>query len=201
MKDLTIQAYLDALASKASTPGGGAVAAMTGAQAAALISMVCNLTKDKDHELKPVTNRSELARIRFIELGEADIAGFERVMNAYRLPRQSASEKATQQASLQSALLSAASAPLETLTLASSLVPDIQLLEQIGNPNLITDVGIAALLIPATIQAAQVNVLINLVSMKDENFKQNARKKIDEAMTSSQVLTRVITNITGAIAS
>jgi formiminotetrahydrofolate cyclodeaminase len=195
MLDSSLDTYLAELASKASTPGGGAVAAVTGAQAAALISMVCHLTKDGGDDLTKIRSRSESARIAFIKLGEADIAGFDLVMMAYKLPGKSQTEKEIRQAALQPALLAAASAPLSMLELAASLVTDIQVLVKTGNPNLITDVGIAALLIPATVQAATMNVLINLRSMKDASFKQAALASIDGASTKSRVLVKVSSDI------
>jgi formiminotetrahydrofolate cyclodeaminase len=101
----SLQSYLDKLSSSAATPGGGAVAAVTGAQAAALISMVCNLTKGKTKEsasdsaealkkeIQAINNRAEQARGQFDQLADDDIEGFNQVMAAYKLPRSNSQER------------------------------------------------------------------------------------------------------------
>ena len=207
MNQQSLQSYLDKLSSSAATPGGGAVAAVTGAQAAALISMVCNLTKGKTKEsasdsaealkkeIQAINNRAEQARGQFDQLADDDIEGFNQVMAAYKLPRSNSQERTVQHNALQDALKQAAQAPLTTATLASNLAQDIQRLSEIGNKNLITDVGIAALLVPTTVQAARMNVLINLASMEDEQFKITALTAIKKATSHALPLTKLADSI------
>jgi len=211
----SLQSYLDKLSSSAATPGGGAVAALTGAQAAALMSMVCNLTKSKtegavsnsvDHdandktkdkakEIQAINKRAEQARAKFDQLADDDIEGFTQVMTAYKMPKSNSQERSDQHTMLQDALKHAAHAPLQTATLASGLAQDIQRLSEIGNKNLITDVAIAALLIPATVQAARMNVLINLSSMQDEQFIKNALAALESATSQALPLTKLADSI------
>ena len=215
MNQQSLQSYLDKLSSSAATPGGGAVAALTGAQAAALMSMVCNLTKSKtegavsnsvDHdandktkdkakEIQAINKRAEQARAKFDQLADDDIEGFTQVMTAYKMPKSNSQERSDQHTMLQDALKHAAQAPLQTATLASGLAQDIQRLSEIGNKNLITDVGIAALLIPATVQAARMNVLINLSSMQDEQFIKNALAALESATSQASPLTKLADSI------
>ena len=215
MNQQSLQSYLDKLSSSAATPGGGAVAALTGAQAAALMSMVCNLTKSKtegavsnsvDHdandktkdkakEIQAINKRAEQARAQFDQLADDDIEGFTAVMTAYKMPKSNSQERSDQHTMLQDALKHAAHAPLQTATLASGLAQDIQRLSEIGNKNLITDVGIAALLIPATVQAARMNVLINLSSMQDEQFIKNALAALESATSQASPLTKLADSI------
>lgn len=215
MNQQSLQSYLDKLSSSAATPGGGAVAAFTGAQAAALMSMVCNLTKSKtegavsnsvDHdandktkdkakEIQAINKRAEQARAKFDQLADDDIEGFTQVMTAYKMPKSNSQERSDQHTMLQDALKHAAHAPLQTATLASGLAQDIQRLSEIGNKNLITDVGIAALLIPATVQAARMNVLINLSSMQDEQFIKNALAALESATSQALPLTKLADSI------
>ena len=215
MNQQSLQSYLDKLSSSAATPGGGAVAAFTGAQAAALISMVCNLTKSKtegavsnsvDHdandktkdkakEIQAINKRAEQARAKFDQLADDDIEGFTQVMTAYKMPKSNSQERSDQHTMLQDALKHAAHAPLQTATLASGLAQDIQRLSEIGNKNLITDVGIAALLIPATVQAARMNVLINLSSMQDEQFIKNVLAALESATSQALPLTKLADSI------
>ena len=205
MNQQSLQSYLDKLSSSAATPGGGAVAALTGAQAAALISMVCNLTKSKtkraasnsaddDANDKP-NDQAKETRAQFDQLADDDIEGFTAVMTAYKMPKSNPQERSDQHTTLQDALKHAAQAPLQTATLASSLAQDIQRLSEIGNKNLITDVGIAALLIPATVQAAKMNVLINLSSMQDEQFIKNALAALESATSQASPLTKLADSI------
>jgi len=211
----SLQSYLDKLSSSAATPGGGAVAALTGAQAAALMSMVCNLTKSKtegavsnsvDHdagdktkgkakEIQAINKRAEQARAKFDQLADDDIEGFTQVMTAYKMPKSNSQERSDQHTMLQDALKHAAHAPLQTATLASGLAQDIQRLSEIGNKNLITDIGIAALLIPATVKAARMNVLINLSSMQDEQFIKNALAALESATSQALPLTKLADSI------
>lgn len=203
MNQQSLQSYLDELSSSSATPGGGAVAALTGAQAAALVSMVCNLTKRKTadntdaltQEIKTIKHRAEQARAQFDTLADEDIEGFKLVMAAYKLPKTNPEERSAQQLKLQIALKQAAHAPLETAVLAGSLSQDILRLSEIGNKNLITDVGIAALLVPAAIQSARMNVLINLSSMQDEKFKQTALASLELAASDSSALSQLADSI------
>src|SRR2546421_12486285 len=94
IKDQSIQVFLNELASKAATPGGGSAAAIMGAIGAALVSMVCNLTLGKanyrevEEELHSVRLKAERLRQQLTAMIEEDVKAFEEVMGAYALPRQ-----------------------------------------------------------------------------------------------------------------
>ena len=200
MKEQSIDQYLTALSSRSSTPGGGAVAAVTGAQAAALIAMVCNFSKAADiAEIDNILQRAKQAQVQFISLGEADVTAFKAVMAAYKLPKKSEPEKKFQTDALQLALRTAAEAPLETLILAQSLTADIARLAEIGNQNLLTDIGIAAILVPATVRSAEMNIRINLSAMKDPSFIDTANKKIQASKICVQDMTNLATTINAAL--
>ena len=171
----TIGDYLTALGSKAATPGGGAAAALSGAQAAALMEMVCNLTKGNDERVAAIRVQAAAARKRFLELGDEDMQCFAQVMSAWKLP---AGER---DSVMQPALKGAAIPPLGMIALAISLVDDAATLAEIGNKNLLTDVGVAAYLIQATIQSAGLNVLVNLQSITDAGFDREARAALSSA--------------------
>ncbi|MFT5211164.1 MAG: formiminotetrahydrofolate cyclodeaminase [Flavobacterium sp.] len=180
MKARSLENYLDSLASRNSTPGGGAVAAITGAQLAALITMVARFTKvdvQNKQTLQSIIDRTESARSEFLRLGQKDITAFNAVMAAYRMPKDDELKEST----LQHALSAAATAPLLILELSQSLAKDIEFLAKFGNKNLITDIGMAALLVPATIESAKLNVMINLKHIKETDFINNAIQKIENA--------------------
>jgi formiminotetrahydrofolate cyclodeaminase len=169
----SIATFLDDLSSKSSTPGGGAVAAITGAQAAALISMVCQFSGENP-ALDLIAGQAEKARVTFLKLADEDSAAFKLVMSAFKQPKDAINRKEK----IQSALIQAAEAPRSMLRLASTLVESTSELLEKGNKNLITDTGIAAILIEATVDSAELNIMINLKSINDENYKQEVMSEI-----------------------
>jgi formiminotetrahydrofolate cyclodeaminase len=169
----SIVTFLDDLSSKSPTPGGGAVAAITGAQAAALISMVCQFS-DETPGLSLIAGQAEKARVTFLKLADEDSAAFKLVMSAFKQPKDANNRKEK----IQSALIQAAEAPRSMLRLASTLVEGTSELLEKGNKNLVTDTGIAAILIEATVDSAELNIMINLKSINDENYKQEVMSEI-----------------------
>lgn len=127
--------------------------------------MVCNLTRDNDAAIKEILTQAEEARQTFATLIDDDMEGFDAVMRAYKLPSKDGSLERDR--TLQNALASAAEAPLAMMETASALITPLAELVTLGNRNLITDVGVAAILIEATIHSARLNVLINLKSIKN----------------------------------
>src|SRR5471032_845532 len=114
----SVEKFLDELASGAPTPGGGSAAAIMGAMGAALISMVCNVTIGKkgheavESEMKSVRDASEKLRLRLTSMVAEDIAAFDALMAAYRLPKSSEEDKSRRAAAIQSSLLGATETPL-----------------------------------------------------------------------------------------
>ena len=181
--------YLQALSSKAATPGGGAAAGLTGAQACALISMVCNLTRTRDSRIPHLLAIAEEAQTAFMSLAQQDMARFDAVMAAWRSPAQGRDER------LQPALQAAAEVPLEMIDLAVSLIDCVRELAEIGNANLVTDTGIASLLIEATVRSARLNVLVNIKSIKNPDFVARARDRLADALGRLPELTQVNSDI------
>jgi formiminotetrahydrofolate cyclodeaminase len=174
-EEQSVDHYLEALASSAATPGGGAAAGMSGAQACALMAMVCRLTKEHEARTQAILERAEQSRKRFMELTADDVDAFNDVMTAYRLPA------GKRKKPLQQALKVAAAVPLTMIDETTALIGDVAELAGIGNPNLITDVGIAAILLDATIRSSRLNVLINLKSIDDDEFVSTANRRLDAA--------------------
>ena len=118
IKNNSIQQFLDDLASKKATPGGGSAAAIMGAMGAALVSMMCNLTVGKknyegmESEIKAILERSEYLRIQLTEMISADVDVFDQVMAAYGMPKNSTEEIQMRSDTIQTALKSATEIPL-----------------------------------------------------------------------------------------
>ena len=128
LKDKPIQGFLEELASSSATPGGGSAAALAGAMGAGLVSMVCRLTigkkrfADVEDEMRGVLEEAEALRARLTELTEADTRAFDRVMGAYRLPKEMQEEQTTRQVAIQAALQGATQVPLETARACASVM-------------------------------------------------------------------------------
>ena len=166
--------FLDALASEAPAPGGGAVAGVCGALAAALAQMVANLTVGKkkyagvEEEFRDALPRMRGLMRTLLDLARRDAAAFEAYMEAFRLPKGTDREKAARREAMRGAAAGAAEAPLEILEACRDLLPLVTLTADRGNRNLVSDAGIAALLITAAARSAAMNVKINLGSLPEE---------------------------------
>ncbi|MBF6335375.1 cyclodeaminase/cyclohydrolase family protein [Nocardia abscessus] len=168
--EVTLAQYLSDLAAKLPAPGGGAVAALHAAQAAALVAMVARYTtRAKDAENRPVVDRiieaADEARGRALALADADAAAFTAVGAAYKLPKETPEDIAARTAAINAALIEAARVPAavideadEVLSLAAELFP-------IGNPNVVTDIGAAAAACRAAATTSQLNIEINVASL------------------------------------
>ena len=168
--------FVAATASKAPTPGGGAIAALTAATGAALAEMVANLTFGKkgyeavQTEMEELQAKAEAIRKRMLELSQADADVFNIFMDALGLPKNTDEEKATRTAAIQQAYKDAAMVPFEIGELANQIFDLAELASRKGNQNLITDGIIAAINARAAVKSAFLNVRINLSGIKDESF-------------------------------
>ena len=168
--------FVAATASKAPTPGGGAIAALTAATGAALAEMVANLTFGKkgyeavQTEMEVLQAKAEEIRNRMLELSQADADVFNIFMKALGLPKNTNEEKAIRTAAIQQAYKDAAMVPFEIGELANQIFDLAELASRKGNQNLITDGIIAAINARAAVKSAFLNVRINLSGIKDESF-------------------------------
>lgn len=158
IKNQKITSFLDSLASKTPTPGGGAVAAVTGAMAASLVEMVCNLTigrkryLDVQDEIIKIAERSSELTEKLLDLADDDCEAFEKVMTAY---------KTEDKDKIKAALLGAIKVPKKTAEYCENIRELAEIVGQIGNTNAHSDAMSAAHLAFAAIQSAQENVEIN----------------------------------------
>ena len=177
--------FVAATASKEPTPGGGAIAALTGATGAALAEMVANLTFGKkgyeevQSEMEELQTKAEAIRNRMLELSQADADVFNIFMNALGLPKNTDEEKIARTAATQQAYKDAAMVPFEIGELAYQIFDLAELASKKGNQNLITDGIIAAINARAAVKAAFLNVRINLSGIKDEAFVANVSAKMN----------------------
>lgn len=207
MNEQGIGDWLDRLASKSSTPGGGAAAAMNTAVAAALISMVCNLTIGKpryvEHELTMVDVRSRAEELRreAVELAEADAVAFDAVMAAYRLPKSSEAEKTARKSTIQQALTGAAAVPLRLAQVAADVIALAGRIMDGANVNVISDVAVAADSARAGLSSAITNVEINRAALTDEGRKAELAAELerygDAVLTADAISASIAARIKG----
>ena len=172
----TLNAFLDELASSSPAPGGGSVAALSGALGAALTSMVCNLTVGKkkyaavEDEMKKILAQAEEMRGLFTSLIDKDTAAFNKVMEAYSLPKDTDPQKALRTAAIREATKEATMVPLEVMKHCIDALALAQQVAASGNVNSVSDAGVSALMLYAAVESAALNVRINLNSLGDSEF-------------------------------
>lgn len=183
--EVPIASFLDELASKASTPGGGSVAALSGALGAALISMVCNLTIGKEKyrgvedEVKRILADSERLRHEMSQQIEADSRVLGELMAAYGLPRNTEEEKQKRAGLLQERSKAAIEVPLRVARGCAQIMDLSTRAVEVGSTMAISDVGVAVLLADSGLHSAILNVQINLPVLKDKDFAQRIQEEID----------------------
>lgn len=188
----TVNEFLDTLASKEPVPGGGSTAALGGSLAAALVSMVCNLTLGKEgyeaaqEKLAEVLLKSEALRRELPQLLDADMAVYAKVMAAYRLPRKTEELKQARQSAIQLALIEAAEAPLQIADRCAQVLKLALPAAELGNRWAISDAAAGALLAEASLRAALLNVYVNMASITDQVYVDSLRSRL-EALTQDSV--------------
>ena len=194
LTDLTSKDFLTALASSAPAPGGGGGAAMAGALAAALASMVCNLTIGKEKfaaqecEVKALLQEAEQVRQNLLALVEDDAAVFNSFMACYKLPKTTDAEKAARTAAIRKAAKQAAEVPLAIARASFKVLQLAHRLVIIGNPGVITDGACSALLARAALRCAEYNVRINLGLTKDEAYNEQVAAELNKLLKTAEEL-------------
>lgn len=186
LTDKSGKEFLVELSSSAPTPGGGGAAAMAGALAAALSSMVANLTIGKEKfaaqepEVKQLLEQAEAVRQELLALVEADAAVFGSFMSCYKLPKNTEEEKAVRTQAIRKAAKGAAEVPLNIARASAKVLRIAKRIVEIGNPGVVTDGACSALLARAALRCAVYNVVINLGLTKDEAYNTAIRLELEE---------------------
>lgn len=184
-------AFLDELASAAPTPGGGGASACVGAVAAALASMVGQLTvgkkryADVEAEVTGALGRLALLRTRLVALIDADAAAFAPLALAYAMPKSTPDEVAAKEVAMQDALVGACDVPLDIMRACVDVLCECEFLAHNGSRMAISDAGACAVLAHAAAVASSLNVYINISSLADSALAQSyddaARTVLKEA--------------------
>lgn len=204
----TVRDYVGSVAAREPVPGGGSVAALAGALGAGLTGMVCNYTAGnpkyaaQDADVRRILAQAEGLQERLLELVQKDTEVYAEVTAAYKLPRATQEEKTARRKAIQAALVAAAAVPMDICRAARDVALLCKGLVDIGNPNLVSDVGVAVLLAEAALRGAALNVEINAASIKDPEVAGGLRDFVSRSLpevaeVKEQVMCRTLEIIGG----
>lgn len=182
--DTTLSAFLASLGSSAPAPGGGAASALAGALAASLAEMVAQLTAGRpkyaavDERVRVMIAHLQTARARLVQLMADDERAFQAVSAAYKLPKADEAERASREAAIQRALGAAMQPPLAVMSTVCDVLALAEEIARIGNGTVVSDAGCAAILGEAAVRAAALNVLANVVLLRDQAAAADARQQV-----------------------
>jgi methenyltetrahydrofolate cyclohydrolase len=198
----SIESYLGKLASADPEPGGGSVAALVGALGAGLVTMVCDLTLGKEkfaavqESVAGIRSQAEALRVELTRLITADADAYAQVAVAMKLPRDTEEQKSERARLLQEALKGAASVPLRVAEAAGEVARLTLPAAEQGNPNAVSDAGVAVLLADAAAQSAALNVKINMGWIEDEDFNENAWTRVQAVLSEAARLREQVMALT-----
>lgn len=200
--DRPLRRYLDDASSNNPTPGGGSVSALAGALGVSMGSMAANFTTDpkkfadRQDRIAPIIDNLLATRRRLESLVEQDIEAYALVGRAFGMPRKTDDEKRLRRQTIQEALKAAMEPPLETVRACAETIERLKDLVDCANKNLISDVGVAAILAEAALRGARLNVEINLASLKDAELVDKVRAEVatlsDEAARGAMEVTQKV---------
>jgi len=181
--DLTCTGFCEETASESPAPGGGSVSAYMGALAASLGTMVANLTggkaayDDEWEKFSDVAVHGQQLKNDLLHLVDEDTNAFNKIMNAFGLPKKTDEEKAARTAAIQEATKFATEVPFQTMQKSMEAFQVCRAMVEWGNPASVTDGGVGALAARSAVMGAHLNVKINASSLKDEAFKNDILAK------------------------
>ena len=173
---MTLADFADETASESPAPGGGSIAAYIGSLGVALATMVANISAHKQgwderwEEFSNWAEKGEQYKNELIQLTDADTMAFNQIMNAFSLPKSTEEEKAVRNQSVQAATKLAIEIPFKVMQTAYSGMEVIRAMAETGNPNSVSDAGVAALCIRSAVMGAFMNVRINAAGYNDKAF-------------------------------
>jgi glutamate formiminotransferase/formiminotetrahydrofolate cyclodeaminase len=173
---MTMSDFADETASESPAPGGGSIAAYAGVLGASLATMVANLSShkkgwdDRWQEFSDWAAKGQQYKNELLKLVDADTAAFNKIMEAFALPKATAEEKAKRSEAIQGATKFAIEIPFKVMQTAAASMEVAKAMVKLGNPNSITDAGVGALCIRTAVMGAFMNVRINTGGYNDKVF-------------------------------
>lgn len=199
LKDLSIEKFAELTASDAPAPGGGSVAAVAGALAAALTEMVANLTIGKakyaeaEAEMKALAEKGRMIREKLTADIQRDSSSFTLYMVALKMPKDTEEEKEARREAMQNGLKEAARVPLSVAETVAEVFPLAEAAVARGNANAVTDGLVSAMLARTAVLSALLNVKINLGSIRDEAFRTGMEARVRQLeKTATEYETKIL---------
>ncbi|MFV0469976.1 MAG: cyclodeaminase/cyclohydrolase family protein [Dysgonomonas sp.] len=184
--DLSVKDFLGKTSGSDPVPGGGSVAALNAAIAAALAEMVANLTigrkkyEDKEDLMKQIAGLAAAYQQGFVNDIDADSDAYNHVFEAFKLPKETDEQKQERSKQIQSATKIAAEIPLDVARKAFAMMDIITMVAENGNQNAITDACVSMMTARTAVLSAILNVRINLSSIKDEEYVIRLTHEVDD---------------------
>ena len=198
LAQLTVEGFVRETASESPAPGGGSISACMGAFAAALATMVANLSAHKRgwdarwKEFSEVAEEGQKLVDELLLLIDEDTNAFNRIMDCFSMPKGTEAEKAARAQALEQATLYAAQVPLRTMEATLKALPLALQMAEKGNPASASDAGVAALAAVAAIQGARLNVRINAAGLQDKSSAAPLLARADEIVAQAQTFEKQI---------
>ncbi len=191
--NMSLKEFNSKLASDSPTPGGGSVAGLSAALGASLASMVVNLTKEGELDKfeDDLQDHIDFA----LELIDKDALSFNKVMDAFKMNKDTEEAAVKRKEAIQSALYEASLTPMETIKLAKDILEITKEVAKKGNKNAISDAGVAALMALASVKSAAYNVYINTGSLNDESKTKRLEEKTEKLVNESEKIADEIEKI------
>jgi len=189
---MTLDKFTEEVASESPAPGGGSVAAYIASTGIALATMVANLSShkrgwdDRWEYFSDWAEKGETIRRKLIAAVDADTEAFNKVMEAFSLPKETPEEKQLRSVAIQKAQFGAVQVPLDVMKIAASALPVAEAMVKQGNPNSVTDAGVGASALVCGIYGAYLNVCINLKDLKDRSVADSIAAEAASILTESQ---------------
>lgn len=181
--------FVEALSSKEAVPGGGGAAALVGSIGMALGSMVCNLTigknkyKEYEDDIKEILSKANKIEKDLLDMIDEDAKCFLPLANAYKLPKSTCDEIKIKEEAIQKALKLACEVPIDIVKTCYEAIKLHEELVDKGSRLALSDIGVGIQCLRAALLSAQLNVLININSIKDKEYVKNIRTEVDELVS------------------
>lgn len=201
LASMKIHGFCDELSSDSPAPGGGSVAALAGSLAASLSAMVANLTFGKKKwmplydEMNGIAEKSQNIKADLLQLIDKDTDAFNKVMDSFRLPQKTKEQEEFRQKAMNDAMKIATMVPFDTLKRCSDVLPLAKQAATSGNPNSVSDAGVAAEMAYAGVRGAALNVYINLKEMKDTAFIEKMQTQTRQIISDSEIILEEVRSI------
>ncbi|MCQ2346805.1 MAG: glutamate formimidoyltransferase [Paludibacteraceae bacterium] len=189
---MTCKGFAIETASESPAPGGGSISAYMGALAAALGTMVANLSShkrgwdDRWEEFSKVAEEGQVVMNELLALVDEDTASFNKIMAVFAMPKGTPEEKAARAAAMEEATLYATQVPLRTMKAAMRAMPVVKAMAEKGNPASASDAGVGALAARAAVRGADMNVRINAAGLKNREIAESLIKEAAELVKQAE---------------